>query len=158
MWVYRLFHSCVSLLFIPLPCESTVYSTPMWALLCESTVYSTLLWVYCLCHYPLWLVWLYCLFHSSVSPLFIRLTVSAVYSIILCGQCDSSVYSTPLWACLFYSSVSLLSIPLLCRSTVYSTPLWVYCLFHSYVSLLFIPLLCESTVYSSAGLLFIPLI
>ena len=182
------------LLFIPLLCESTVYFTPLWVyclfhpsvsllfipLLCESTVYSTLLRVYCLFHSSVSLLFMplssvtSVSLHPSVSPLFIQHTVSAVYSIILCGWCESTVYSTPLWAyCLFHSSVSQLFISLLHRSTVYSTPLWVYCLFHScllfipllstvystpmwayclfhsYVSLLFIPLLCESTVYST---------
>ena len=103
--IYCLYHSSVNLLFIPLLCESTVYFTPLWVyclfhpsvsllfilLLCESTVYSTPLWVYCLFHSSVSLLFMplssvtSVSLHPSVSPLFIQHTVSAVYSIILCG-------------------------------------------------------------------------
>ena len=144
----------MSLLFIPLFCESTVYSIPLRV---------------------------YCLLHSYVSLLFIPHNVSLLFIPLLCSLlfipllCESTVYSTPMWVyclshimwvyCLFHSFVGLLFIPLLsllfipllsllfiplfCRSTVYSTPestvyftpLKVYCLFQSYVSLLFITFL-----------------
>ena len=96
----------MSLLFIPLFCESTVYSIPLRV---------------------------YCLLHSYVSLLFIPHNVSLLFIPLLCRSTvystpESTVYFTPLKVyCLFQSYVSLLFITFLLMLLCFVVPSKSFC-------------------------------